>query len=653
MIPAAAVQQITDTARIEEVVGDYVTLKRRGSNMIGLCPFHNERTPSFSVSPAKGIYKCFGCGKAGNAVNFLMEHDSLTYPEALRNLATRYNIQIEETQKDAEVIASEQLAQSIFVINNYALEYYKAQLFGTEEGKSLGLSYFKERGLTEDTIHKFGLGYAANEFERFYQHAVNAGYQPDLLVKAALVLENERGKRYDFLRGRIVFPIYNLSGKVVAFAGRLMTNEKTAAKYVNSAETDVYHKSKVLYGLHQARNGVKKQDECLLVEGYMDVITMHQAGFDYAVASSGTSLTIEQVRLIKRFTQNITFLYDGDDAGLKAALRGLDIALTEGLNVRVCVIPDGDDPDSYLRKHGAQAMRDLLSDDEKNKNKQSFLHFQADQLLKAAGNDPVKRADVVNKIVESLSLVNDPVRRSMLTQGLSQRMNVSEEILVRQINKVKRTALSKEVGMTKQEAERLQEAVAPNPESHQEVSGASDMHVRLERSIARLFIEHGAKAYGETTVASYLHQEVSGIDWVDAASEFVYKEFAKSLETGELPTHHQLLASGNQTVVELVTDVVDEKYTLSPNWAEMHDIYTASADTLFVKDVDNVMNRFKLFWIEKLIVENNVELKEAEAAKNDRKLIECLQTRILLDKQKKEIAGISGTAILALRNAVR
>jgi DNA primase len=384
----------------------------------------------------------------------------------------------------------------------------------------------------------------------------------------------------------------------------------------------------------------------------MDVITLHQAGFDYSVASSGTSLTVEQVRLIKRFTQNITFLYDGDDAGLKAALRGLDIALTEGLNVRVCVIPNGDDPDSYLRKYGAATMQLLLSDDASNKSKQSFLHFQTDQLLKAAGNDPVKRADVVNKVVSSLALVNDPVRRSLLMKGLSERMNVAEEILVRQINQHKRQALRKEVGMSAQDAERLQQDIVPDEFAKQDV-GTSDLQVRLERSIARLFIEHGQKAYGETMVAQYLHSELADIEWAHAASEIVYREFVKGLEAGELPTHHQLLATENKDVIDLVSDIVNEKYQLSQNWEKMHEIYTVSPEFVYVKDVDNVMNRFKLFWIEKLIVENNRELKEAEQQNDQVKVVECLNTRILLDKKKKEIAGYMGTAVLAMRNNVR
>ncbi len=643
MISKASIQTIIDTARIEDVVGDYVSLKRRGINMIGLCPFHNERSPSFTVSPNKGIYKCFGCGKAGNSVNFLMEHEHFTYPEALRFLATKYQIPIEETVDTKQSKEEEKALESLFIINNFATEYFTRNLIETEEGISIGGSYFKERGFRKDTIEKFNLGYAINSYNAFSTEALKKGYQKELLQQAGLISENDRGI-VDFFRGRVMFPIHNLSGKVIAFGGRIMEKNAKTAKYINSPETSIYNKSKTLYGMHLARNSVRQKDECLLVEGYVDVITMHQAGFENVVASSGTSLTVEQVKLINRFTQNLTILYDGDSAGIKASMRGIEIALNEGLNVRVCSIPDGDDPDSYLIKHGASAMQNLLLINSKN-----FLHFQAESLLANAGNDPVRKADVVNEVVKNISLITDPIKRSLFTQDLSHIIHISEEVLIRQVNKVRKNQVQKSLGMNSHESNDLMSYSTKETynEAQQTFSLAGEL---LERDIIRILIECGDKEYDKDhTVASFLYSELKGLAWSDKAAEWIYNEFVNGLHNSQLPTHHDLMMKEDKAIQKTIEDIVTEKYSLSPNWQDMHEIHTLEKDKNYKRDIENVLNRFKLFHIELLIKQNNEELKQAEKEKNNVKLEECIRVKINLDNYRKDIAKKNGIVVSGIR----
>jgi DNA primase len=643
LISKASIQTIIDTARIEDVVGDYVSLKRRGINMIGLCPFHNERSPSFTVSPNKGIYKCFGCGKAGNSVNFLMEHEHFTYPEALRFLATKYQIPIEETVDTKQSKEEEKALESLFIINNFATEYFTRNLIETEEGISIGGSYFKERGFRKDTIEKFNLGYAINSYNAFSTEALKKGYQKELLQQAGLISENDRGI-VDFFRGRVMFPIHNLSGKVIAFGGRIMEKNAKTAKYINSPETSIYNKSKTLYGMHLARNSVRQKDECLLVEGYVDVITMHQAGFENVVASSGTSLTVEQVKLINRFTQNLTILYDGDSAGIKASMRGIEIALNEGLNVRVCSIPDGDDPDSYLIKHGASAMQNLLLINSKN-----FLHFQAESLLANAGNDPVRKADVVNEVVKNISLITDPIKRSLFTQDLSHIIHISEEVLIRQVNKVRKNQVQKSLGMNSHESNDLMSYSTKETynEAQQTFSLAGEL---LERDIIRILIECGDKEYDKDhTVASFLYSELKGLAWSDKAAEWIYNEFVNGLHNSQLPTHHDLMMKEDKAIQKTIEDIVTEKYSLSPNWQDMHEIHTLEKDKNYKRDIENVLNRFKLFHIELLIKQNNEELKQAEKEKNNVKLEECIRVKINLDNYRKDIAKKNGIVVSGIR----
>ncbi|HMQ91424.1 MAG TPA: DNA primase, partial [Flavilitoribacter sp.] len=389
MIANKTVQEVMEATKVEEVVQDFVTLKRRGVNLLGLCPFHNEKTPSFTVSPAKNIYKCFGCGKSGDGVRFLMDHEHYTFPEAIRHLARKYNIEIEEKALSPETLAEMQYTDSLYIVNQFAVEYYQHQLHETDLGKSVGLSYFKKRGFREDTMRKFGLGFAPEQGSALTDAAVKAGHTVDFLQKVGLTTQNQR----DFFRNRVMFAIHNLSGKVIGFGGRILQKDVKAPKYINTPETEIYNKSKVLYGAFFAKQAIRQQDECILVEGYTDVISLHQAGIQNVVASSGTSLTTDQIRLIKRYTPNVKIIYDGDFAGIKAALRGVDLLLEQDLNVRIVLLPEGEDPDSYLQSVGAAVFSDYIADKSKD-----FVLFKADLLMKETAGDPIRRSEVIKDI---------------------------------------------------------------------------------------------------------------------------------------------------------------------------------------------------------------------------------------------------------------
>ncbi|RZL03393.1 MAG: DNA primase, partial [Pedobacter sp.] len=414
MINQDTINKIMETARIEEVVGDFVALKKRGTSLIGNCPFHNEKTPSFHVSVTKGIYKCFGCGKGGDSVHFVMDHEKYSYPEALKFLANRYNIEVEETVQSPQNIEAQNARESLYIVSEYAANYFANELFTGEEGRAIGLSYFKERGFREDIVKKFQLGYSPDVWDALIQNATAAGHKEEYLEKTGLAIKNDKGRVYDRFRGRVMFPIHNFTGRVIGFGGRTLKTDKNVPKYVNSPESDIYHKSNVLYGLFHAKKSIRDTDNCYLVEGYADVLAVHQAGIENVVASSGTSLTVEQIRMIGRFTENVTILYDGDAAGIKASLRGLDMILEEGLNVKVVSFPDGHDPDSYMHHVGASAFKKYIEDTRKD-----FILYKANILLKEAGNDPIKRAGIIKDIVESISKIPDDIKASIFIRECS------------------------------------------------------------------------------------------------------------------------------------------------------------------------------------------------------------------------------------------
>ncbi len=430
MIDQATIDKILDSANIVEVVSDFVTLRKRGVNYIGLCPFHDEKTPSFSVSPSKNICKCFSCGKGGSAVHFIMEHEQMSYYEALKYLAKKYNIEIHEKEQSEEEKLQQSKRESMLIVNAFAQEYFSSILFNHAEGRSVGLSYFHERGFRDDIIKKFGLGYSLDQRDALYNEAKARGYKKEYLLSTGLCLENSDGQVSDRFRGRVIFPVYSLSGKVLAFGGRILKKNEKMAKYVNSPESDIYHKSHELYGIYQAKQAIVKQDTCFLVEGYTDVLSMHQSGIENVVASSGTSLTPGQIRLIHRFTNNVTVLYDGDAAGIKASLRGIDMLLKEGLHIKVVLLPDGDDPDSFAQKQSAAAFTQYIKEHEVD-----FIRFKTNLLIESAGQDPVKRAGLIADIVQSIAVIPDNIERSVYTKECSRLMDISENVLLSEINK--------------------------------------------------------------------------------------------------------------------------------------------------------------------------------------------------------------------------
>ena len=434
MIDRATVDKILDAVRIEEVIGDFVSLRKRGANYLGLCPFHQDKNPSMSVSSTKGIFKCFACGKAGNAVTFLMEHEHLTYVEALRYLAKKYHIEIVEKEETAEEIAHRMRYESLLVVTDYAQKFYSDILWNTEIGKAVGLSYFHERKFTDETIRRFGLGYASSRPLTLCSKAVQDGYKKEYLVAAGLCLEREgTGELYDRFFDRVIFPIHSISGRVIAFGGRTLKTDKSVAKYVNSPQSEIYDKSRSLYGIFQAKNAIAKNDKCILVEGYADVISMHQAGVTNVVASSGTSLTVEQIRLIKRFTDKVTIIYDGDAAGIKAALRGIDLVLEEGLSVKVVLLPPEDDPDTFAKAHNLIEIQEYIEENEKD-----FISFKSDLLLRESERDPVHRAQVIGDIIQSVSVVPDPILRNIYVEMVAEKLEQKPDALMAKIGELRR-----------------------------------------------------------------------------------------------------------------------------------------------------------------------------------------------------------------------
>ena len=432
MIRRDTIQTIIETARIEEVIGDFVSLKKRGSNYVGLCPFHNEKTPSFSVSPSKGIYKCFGCGKAGNVVNFVMEHEHYNYPEALKYLAKRYGIEVEEEEMTPEMKQELDERESMFAVNDFVTRHLHQNLMETDEGKSIGLSYLKERDFLEATIEKFQLGYALDKRDDYSKHAIKHGYKKEVLVKTGLTID-KNDLLIDRFRGRVIFPIHNLTGKVIGFGGRILSSEKSTAKYINSPDSDIYNKSKVLYGIYFARNAIVKQDNCYLVEGYTDVISLHQAGIENVVASSGTSLTVDQIKLIKRYTPNITILYDGDPAGIKASFRGIDLILEQGMNVKIVLFPEGEDPDSYARSHRTSEVQEFIK-----KQATDFIKFKTNLMMGETTGDPTGRASLIKEIVNTIAQIPDGINRAVYIKECSTELDIPEQTLMNELNKTLR-----------------------------------------------------------------------------------------------------------------------------------------------------------------------------------------------------------------------
>lgn len=569
MIPKDTVDKIIETSRIEEVVGDFVSLKRRGTSMIGLCPFHNEKTPSFHVSVGKGIFKCFGCGKGGDSVRFIMEHEKATYPEALRYLANKYSIEIAEVENTPEEQAVNDRRESLYIVSAWAAKFFQQQMLETDEGKSIGLSYFKERGFRDDIIKKFELGYSPDVWDAMTQNALTEGYNIQFLEETGLTIRKENEKFYDRFRGRVMFPIHSFTGRVIGFGGRTLKTDKAIPKYVNSPESDIYHKSNVLYGLFFAKKSMRDEDNCYLVEGYADVLSVHQAGIENVVASSGTSLTIEQIRMIGRFTKNITILYDGDDAGIKASLRGLDMILEEGLNVKIVLFPDGDDPDSYVQKFGSSAFKTHIEG-----NKKDFILFKTSILLKDAGNDPIKRAGIIREVVESIAKIPDGIKASVFVRECSSLLQIEERVLISELNKIRLGKLKKDTNFN---APQTQPENLPEPEILDQAV-ISDTDEAQEKEIIRLLLNYGHELVHwdditDTYIAPYIISNLADVTFEHPLCIQIIEEYKKQLENGELPSEQDFIKNSDHQIADLAIAMVSSPYILSENWYAKRKIY--------------------------------------------------------------------------------
>ncbi len=593
MIKQDTIQRIIDTSRIEEVVSDFVSLKKRGASMIGLCPFHNEKTPSFHVSPAKGIYKCFGCGKGGDSVGFVMEHEKYSYVESLRYLAQKYHIEIEETAPSPEYLAEQSERESLYAITLFAQKFFTQNMMNTEEGKAIGVSYFKERGFTTQTIEKFQLGYAPNQFHFLTDEAVANGYTNNMLLKAGLSAEKD-GQIYDRFRQRVIFPIHNLTGRVIGFGGRILTSDKTKAKYINSPETEIYHKSSVLYGIWQAKSKIVSDDNCFLVEGYTDVISMHQAGITNVVSSSGTSLTTEQIKLIKRFTSNITIIYDGDSAGIKASFRGISMILEEGLNVQVLLLPEPEDPDSFVKKNGLSFVLDYIK--EKTAN---FILFKTNLLLAEAAHDPVKKANLVTEIIQDISLIPNPVTRSFYVKECSTLFQIEEQTLNNQLNKIVSQKIKKQFNSPispEQSIEGMpdfyaQEAAAQATLQPQLYTDYYDCEFQ-EKNLISLLLNHGNQYFTTTSVdekkqvvkekhliAKFVISEiiVDEITFENPLYHTIFYECAQLIEIDETTSlEKHFLTSENVEIKQFAIDIVSSPHIISKNWEDKLKLSTPS-----------------------------------------------------------------------------
>lgn len=686
MIDQATIDRILDTAQIVDVVSEFVTLRRRGVNYIGLCPFHNEKTPSFSVSPSKGVCKCFSCGKGGNVVHFIMEHEQLSYYEALKWLAKKYNIEIKEKEMTQEEKQVQNLRESLFVVNQFAMEYFQEILEKNPDGQSIGMTYFRQRGFRDDIIKKFQLGYCTDQRDAFAQAALQKGYKAEFLEKTGLCYRKEDGSLRDRFWGRVIFPIHSLSGKVVAFGGRVLSTQtkNVQMKYVNSPESEIYHKSKELYGIYFAKQAIVRQDRCFLVEGYTDVISMHQSGVENVVASSGTALTPEQIRLIHRFTNNITVLYDGDMAGIKASLRGIDMLLEEGMNVKICLLPDGDDPDSFARKHNATDFQAFI-----NNHEVDFIRFKTNLLLEEAGKDPIKRASLISSIVKSIAVIPEEIVRSVYIRECSRLLDMSEKVLTEATSQMvkqnienrekeqERKKLREErqqaiatnnapesqpaTQIPEQENISIQEAPAPViPDSYQSfipVEGNENkVFFQREKSLIKMIIRYGEK------VMCYVENEEQ-----EQVPYKVIEFIAASLKEDDLQFHNPLhrkilneaiahendsqftserffLTHPDPEINKLAADMVSERYQLSKYHSKSQKII--SDEERLYELIPRLLIDFKLSIVEEEMKHTLLALAQPEIAGNPEKVKEIMERYKTLHQTQMLMARNAGDRIV-------
>ena len=647
MIDRVTIERIMDSVEIVDVIQDFVTLKKRGVNYVGLCPFHNEKTPSFTVSPSKGIYKCFGCGSGGNAVNFIIEHEHLSYPEALKFLAGKYNIEIIEKELTAEEVEQKNQRESMLILTKFAAGNFHGNLFKHQEGISVGLSYFKERGFRHEILKEFGVGYCLEQKDSFTKTAQESGYKLNYLVQTGLTIKKEN-YTFDRFNGRVVFPIHSLSGQVIGFGGRTLKKEPKAAKYLNSPESDIYHKSRVLYGIFQAKKEIVNTENCFLVEGYTDVLAMHQAGIHNVVASSGTSLTEDQIRLIKRFTPNITILFDGDEAGIKASLRGIDLILEEGLNIKVILLPPGEDPDSYSRKLSSKEFKEFLIAEATD-----FIRFKTNLLLKDVGNDPVKRSSLIRDIVQSIAAIQESITRSVYIKECSTLLKVDEGILYSEANKIRRKSAEQRYRhYTRQEEEIKEKPEKRQPQVFQETTDVQ------EKEIIRLLLLYGNRDFMEIhpgeeeeakilTVTEFFINEIINdeLEFDHPACRQIFEEIQHIQNNEQKIEEKYFINHQDQTISDMVADLLSPVPEISKIWSK-HESYIETEEMKLKEVIPEILIAFKNKKIMITIKKIHEALKIAQEQQNVEE-IENLQTRyILLNNLKKELSKNLGERII-------
>lgn len=655
MIDQETIQRIMDAARIEEVIGDFVSLKKRGANHIGCCPFHNEKTPSFYVSPSKGIFKCFGCGEAGDVVAFLKKHEHFTYPEALRWLAQKYNIEIREEEQTEEQKERQNERDALFHVSEFAQKYFADLLYNDEMGRAVGLSYFHGRGLSDEVIKNFGLGYCLDEWSAFTDHARKNGYSDAVLEKTGLTIFKEESKKaYDRFRGRVMFPIYSISGRVLGFSGRVLSSEKQAAKYVNSPDSDIYNKSRILYGLYQARSAISKANKCYLVEGNIDVISMHQSGVENTVASCGTSLTTEQIRLIKRYTPNVTVLYDGDSAGIKAALRAVNLLFAEGMHVRCVLFPDGEDPDSYAQKYGSSALQDYLASHEDN-----FVMFKTRVLLDSVKNDPIRKAELVKETVNTIALVPDLLERTEYVSQCAHLLDVPEEALA--------SELAKAINLLRQkgyEEERKQEVPSATPDESQQSQEITVPSAPVpitppahpsERHLIQLLLNDGDKTLSQSvtaddgTVQEYTYTvaqcivadlQNDGLSFSDPLCQRIFDYFADAVNRGEVPDASYFVSVDDEALRSFAISLMLDTWRISDTWRQKQ-IFVPTLEDNLQLDLTETILCFKEKCIDDRIADNARRLREVKADDEDNLMMLLVEKKNLIEIRRQLGAALN------------
>lgn len=674
MIDRATIDRIYSAANIVEVVSDFVTLKKKGVNYQACCPFHNEKTPSFVVSPSKGLFKCFGCGKGGNAVTFVMEHENMGYIDALKYVAKKYGIEVQERELTPEEVRRNDDRESMMVVSSYAADYFQHTLHETDEGRNVGIGYFRQRGFSDATIRKFGLGFCPAAGDTFTRAALAAGYKEEFLVGTGLTIKREQGGYYDRFAGRVIFPIHSISGRVTAFGGRTLRTDKKVAKYLNSPESEIYHKSDILYGLFFAKKAITQEDYCILVEGYTDVISMHQSGVENVVASSGTSLTEGQIRLISRFTKNVTVIYDGDSAGIKASLRGIDMILREGLNVRVVLLPDGDDPDSFARKHNATELQQFIRSSEED-----FISFKTRLLMSDAGNDPIKKAGLITDIVASISEIPEPITRSVYIKECARTMDVDEQLLLNEVARKRATRTGgREAGdfirrqQARQHAEGEDRRTGSYPPADAPFPGVPDfpehsyptepateitslprsLHPgssmeELEKELVKYLLKYGLENFdykeGRQVVSLNVAEvitgdmEANGIAFQNEQYRTIYNEYLKLLRAGEPIAMHHFINHPDPAVCNATVDLLtsDDNYTASKLWKK-HDIIVESEKDRLAEAVPRAVILYKSKAIEHIIADLQRQLATPDLT--DEQLADITSRIAALNKERSAIS---------------